>query len=79
MRYCLNYSGKGFLPLKIEITPFPDGFHLKKTFMCTLATLQTGSCFIYQFLRVHSRDYVKLAPSPLPSPPPLHRVYFTIF
>ena len=30
MRYCLNYSGKGFLPLKIEITPFPDGFHLKK-------------------------------------------------
>ena len=29
MQYALNYSGKGFCPLKIKITQFPGGFCLK--------------------------------------------------
>ena len=28
MRYCLNYSGRRFCPLKIKITQFPNGFCL---------------------------------------------------
>ena len=31
MRYCLNYSGTRCLPLKIEITQFPDGLLLNIT------------------------------------------------
>ena len=27
MQYCLNYSGIGFCPLKIEMTQFPNGLY----------------------------------------------------
>ena len=33
MDYNLNYSVRGFYPLKIEMTQFPDGFRLNLT--CT--------------------------------------------
>ena len=29
MQYALNYKVQGFCPLKIKITQFPGGFHLK--------------------------------------------------
>ena len=33
MDYTLNYSVRGFYPLKIKMSQFPDGFHLNLT--CT--------------------------------------------
>ena len=52
MRYCLNYSGTRFCPLKIEITQFLDGFRLNftsvsvvfspRSYVFTSATVQIG-------------------------------------
>ena len=67
MQYSLNYSGTRFLPLKIKITQFHDGFRLKH---CCLFILPDCSPPFPLLPSVPSHPPFYQVPLPLDPPPP---------
>ena len=68
MQYSLNYSGTRFLPLKIKITQFHDGFRLKH---CCLFILPDCSPPFSLLPSVPSHPPFYQVPLPLDPPPHL--------
>ena len=52
MRYCLNYSGTRFCPLKIKKTQFPDRFRLERVRLTLIQELTLKISLTFYFLNI---------------------------
>ena len=77
MQYSLNYSGKRFLPLKIKITQFPDGFHLKHCCLLIPPDYSPPFPLLPAFCTL-TPPILPGFPTPWPHPPHSHFSHFLI-